>query len=160
MRVVFADPTKLVLPVRIELTTSPLPRECSTTELRQQAEVKNHAAEAVHRLDEIARRCLPYRGMAAQASGQWARRHCRASAGVLFASAMAIGGNTGKSGTAVARAARKARLAAALRENLKRRKQQARQRAVAHKTPALEAPSQHAKPEPDAPDFRRNRDKK
>src|SRR4051795_4507404 len=25
----------LVLPVRIELTTSPLPRECSTTELRQ-----------------------------------------------------------------------------------------------------------------------------
>jgi hypothetical protein len=28
---------KLVLPVRIELTTSPLPRECSTTELRQQA---------------------------------------------------------------------------------------------------------------------------
>ena len=26
---------KLVLPVRIELTTSPLPRECSTTELRQ-----------------------------------------------------------------------------------------------------------------------------
>ena len=27
---------ELVLPVRIELTTSPLPRECSTTELRQQ----------------------------------------------------------------------------------------------------------------------------
>ena len=26
----------VVLPVRIELTTSPLPRECSTTELRQQ----------------------------------------------------------------------------------------------------------------------------
>jgi hypothetical protein len=26
-----------VLPVRIELTTSPLPRECSTTELRQRA---------------------------------------------------------------------------------------------------------------------------
>ena len=25
----------MVLPVRIELTTSPLPRECSTTELRQ-----------------------------------------------------------------------------------------------------------------------------
>ena len=35
------DPRKslgnLVLPVRIELTTSPLPRECSTTELRQPA---------------------------------------------------------------------------------------------------------------------------
>jgi hypothetical protein len=28
-------PTKSVLPVRIELTTSPLPRGCSTTELRQ-----------------------------------------------------------------------------------------------------------------------------
>ncbi len=28
----------LVLPVRIELTTSPLPRECSTTELRQRTE--------------------------------------------------------------------------------------------------------------------------
>jgi hypothetical protein len=27
----------VVLPVRIELTTSPLPRECSTTELRQRA---------------------------------------------------------------------------------------------------------------------------
>jgi hypothetical protein len=30
----------LVLPVRIELTTSPLPRECSTTELRQRSPVK------------------------------------------------------------------------------------------------------------------------
>jgi hypothetical protein len=28
--------TFLVLPDRIELSTSPLPRECSTTELRQQ----------------------------------------------------------------------------------------------------------------------------
>jgi hypothetical protein len=28
---------KMVLPERIELSTSPLPRECSTTELRQQA---------------------------------------------------------------------------------------------------------------------------
>src|SRR6516225_5692178 len=27
--------TKMVLPERIELSTSPLPRECSTTELRQ-----------------------------------------------------------------------------------------------------------------------------
>ncbi len=27
----------VVLPVRIELTTSPLPRECSTTELRQRS---------------------------------------------------------------------------------------------------------------------------
>ena len=71
---------------------------------------------------------------------------------------MAIGGKTGKSGKADARAARQARLAAALRENLKRRKQQARQRAVADKTPAVEAPSQEGKPAPDTPDFRRNRD--
>ncbi len=71
---------------------------------------------------------------------------------------MAIGGKTGKSGKADAHAARQARLAAALRENLKRRKQQARQRAVADKTPAVEASSQDAKPKPDTPDFRRNRD--
>src|ERR1700741_2383261 len=31
----------LVLPVRIELTTSPLPRGCSTTELRQQPDEMN-----------------------------------------------------------------------------------------------------------------------
>ncbi len=32
-----ASLSRMVLPVRIELTTSPLPRECSTTELRQRA---------------------------------------------------------------------------------------------------------------------------
>jgi hypothetical protein len=31
----------VVLPVRIELTTSPLPRGCSTTELRQQPDEMN-----------------------------------------------------------------------------------------------------------------------
>src|SRR5580700_4178599 len=31
----------MVLPVRIELTTSPLPRGCSTTELRQQPDEMN-----------------------------------------------------------------------------------------------------------------------
>jgi hypothetical protein len=31
------NPIKLVLPDRIELSTSPLPMECSTTELRQRA---------------------------------------------------------------------------------------------------------------------------
>jgi hypothetical protein len=35
---------KMVLPVRIELTTSPLPRECSTTELRQP--VRDRSAKA------------------------------------------------------------------------------------------------------------------
>ncbi len=71
---------------------------------------------------------------------------------------MSTSSKTGKSGKAEARAARKARLAAELRENLKRRKQQARERAVADKTPPAEAPSQDAKPAPDTPDFRRNRD--
>jgi hypothetical protein len=37
LRIVVLDERNLVLPVRIELTTSPLPRECSTTELRQHA---------------------------------------------------------------------------------------------------------------------------
>ncbi len=68
-------------------------------------------------------------------------------------------GEPAKGGKAGARAAREARLAAALRENLKRRKQQARQRV--HKTPLAEAcPQDHEKePEPaaGAPDFRRNR---
>ena len=31
----------LVLPDRIELSTSPLPRECSTTELRQRSDVRD-----------------------------------------------------------------------------------------------------------------------
>jgi hypothetical protein len=69
---------------------------------------------------------------------------------------------TNKTGKADLRAARKARLAAALRENLKRRKQQARQRAVEHQTPpagaSSQASSQDAEPARDAPDFRRNRD--
>ena len=71
---------------------------------------------------------------------------------------MVASGKTGKSSKADARAARKARLAAALRENLKRRKQQARERAVAHKNPLAEASSQHAEAAEGAPDFCRNRD--
>jgi hypothetical protein len=71
---------------------------------------------------------------------------------------MVASGKIGNSGKANARAARKARLAAALRENLKRRKQQARQRAVADKTPRAEVSSQNAEATAGAPDFRRNRD--
>jgi hypothetical protein len=65
---------------------------------------------------------------------------------------------TSKTGKADQRAARKARLAAALRENLKRRKQQARQRAVEHKTSPAEFSSRDAEAVGGAPDFRRNRD--
>jgi hypothetical protein len=70
---------------------------------------------------------------------------------------MVTSGRTGKSSKANARAARKARLAAALRENLKRRKQQARERAAAQKTPPAEVSSRDAEAAGGAPDFRRNR---
>src|SRR5229473_1641743 len=42
---------KLVLPVGIEPTTSPLPRECSTTELRQRSDTEmghRHNWKAIH----------------------------------------------------------------------------------------------------------------
>ena len=83
--------------------------------------------------------------------------------------AMANGGKSNNSGKAGQRAARKARLAAALRENLKRRKRQARERAGAHQPPAAGVLSQDgaqhgaedgspdAQPSGGEPDFRRNR---
>jgi hypothetical protein len=56
------------------------------------------------------------------------------------------------------RAARKVRLAAALRENLKRRKQQARERELARQRASNEAsPARDAQVAGRAPDFRRNR---
>jgi len=75
---------------------------------------------------------------------------------------MTSGGKTDKIGKVDQRAARKARLAAALRQNLKRRKQQARQRAIADSPSSAAALSRdidaHAETASDAPDFRRNRD--
>ena len=53
-------------------------------------------------------------------------------------------------------AVRSARLAAALRENLKRRKAQARGRAQSRPEDAAN-PAANSRPEPNAPDFRRNR---
>src|SRR5262249_40387432 len=95
--------------------------------------------------------------MPAQASGR-GRRHCRPAAGVLLSPAMVTSGKTGKSGKADARAARKARLAAALRQTLKRPKQQAGERAVSHKTPPAEASAEGAETAGGGgPDFRRNR---
>jgi hypothetical protein len=63
-----------------------------------------------------------------------------------------------KRGKADKQAARKERLSAALRENLKRRKQQARDRAAAgqHK-PSDVSPAADAQTARPAPDFRRNR---
>ncbi|MFY9895599.1 MAG: hypothetical protein WAK63_15880 [Xanthobacteraceae bacterium] len=59
-------------------------------------------------------------------------------------------------GKAEQQAARSARLAAALRENLKRRKAQARGRAQSRSGDAAK-PAANSRPEPNAPDFRRNR---
>ncbi|MGC1350155.1 MAG: hypothetical protein WA858_10295 [Xanthobacteraceae bacterium] len=61
-------------------------------------------------------------------------------------------------GKAEKKAARSERLSAALRENLKRRKAQARGRAESHDVEANESPSP-ANPgnERQSPDFRRNR---
>ncbi len=73
---------------------------------------------------------------------------------------MVTRGTGGTSGKAGQRAARKARLAAALRENLKRRKQQARQRAATRTEPVGEAAPQSDVQDAEvpgrAPDFRRN----
>jgi hypothetical protein len=60
-----------------------------------------------------------------------------------------------KPGKAQKSAARSARLSAALRENLKRRKEQARGRAGAG-SPGPQSPAEDAG-ESEAPDFRRNR---
>ena len=59
-------------------------------------------------------------------------------------------------GKAEQQAARSARLAAALRENLKRRKAQARGRAQSRSEDEAKLAG-NSRPEPNAPDFRRNR---
>jgi hypothetical protein len=94
----------MVLPERIELSTSPLPRGCSTTELRQ-------------RLGGVRRYTRP-------------RRLTRKAGRLSLHAAM-----TDTTGTPhltparrAERAARDKRLAAALRANLQRRKEQARAR--------------------------------
>jgi hypothetical protein len=106
---------------------------------------------------------LAIAGISAQASGSVSAA-LPGGGGHAFGSIMASSsktGEAGKGGKAGARAAREARLAAALRENLKRRKQQARQRAGVHKSPAAETSGQDQEKAPEpatgASDFRRNR---
>ena len=104
--------------------------------------------------------------------GAWPRKRAapqqqalRYGTGHAWDFGMVTGGKIGTTGKAGQRAARKARLAAALRQNLKRRKQQARE--LAQKTlpsgaSAGAASSQHVETDDEAagggPDFRRNRD--
>jgi hypothetical protein len=93
------------------------------------------------------------------------RRGGRALDLYFWTRAMANAGKIINRGKAGQRAARQARLAAALRENLKRRKQQARERAGSHQAPPAEVSSQVSsqdgkqdrEPPAGAPDFRRNR---
>ena len=67
----------------------------------------------------------------------------------------------GKPGKAEKWAARGERLSAALRENLKKRKQQAKQRKLArHRAPVEQTPAPDAEPAAQGPDFRRNRGEK
>ena len=96
-------------------------------------------------------------GMPAQASGQSTPGALPRDGARVLSVAMVNTGKTGKGGKADARAARKARLAAALRENLKRRKQQARERGVAAKTTTAETSSQDPETALGGPEFRRNR---
>jgi hypothetical protein len=62
-----------------------------------------------------------------------------------------------KCGKAEQQAARSARLSAALRENLKRRKAQARGRAATHVAHAHDSAETGRATAPTTPDFRRNR---
>src|SRR5690606_20338714 len=98
----------LVLPDRIELSTSPLPRECSTTELRQRApgaaNRRPEAGPACHKGEGRRKRGLPSRPLCA-----------------TTLSAMRKSDTDRKQ-------ERVERLRAALRENLRRRKAQARGR--------------------------------
>ena len=102
----------MVLPLRIELRTSPLPMECSTTELRQPRMAANIRSLA---------RCRAVRSGLMNAGSR------------PIDTGMASGEKGQKGGQAGGRkgdAARAARLRAALRENLKRRKAQARERSL------------------------------
>ena len=108
---------QMVLPVRIELTTSPLPRGCSTTELRQRAEREEKYPPT--------RRFLATALKVAQPSPVAERRENQHSKHDR-------------------KAREKARLAAALRENLKRRKAQAKDRAGADAGKGSEKPHDSA----------------
>ena len=105
----------MVLPARIELATSALPRMRSTTELRQHF---HHPAE-------------PF-GLRSRAYGR-ARPACqgglRRAAQFAYGAAMTSGQDD-----------RKARLAQALRDNLRRRKAQAREGTSESSAPPVSTP--------------------
>src|SRR5215813_667927 len=114
-----SDQASMVLPDRIELSTSPLPRECSTTELRQRKTGGRRPGPSNGA--ESAIRESPAQGSRRRRKG---RKFATAAPGLapgtsLGRCAKTLGMTQGKSGE---RERRAERLAAALKENLKRRK--------------------------------------
>jgi hypothetical protein len=130
----------MVLPHRIELWTSPLPRECSTTELRQRRR------RAGREPGPAERRGKCHTGVSGARIGDGPEgRNLQRGLGLCTrdnsaAAALRFGPMT--QGKSSERERRAERLAAALKENLKRRKAQARGRA------GEEAP----KPRPEPPE--------
>src|SRR5262249_27677430 len=110
----------VVLPVRIELTTSPLPRGCSTTELRQRRAIAKIAIEASAPIlatgVKMAQARVPQRRIIA--------RLFRTLSPLPNIVPMSSGHKSAE------KLRRQRRLSAALRENLKRRKAQAKSRAA------------------------------
>ena len=107
----------MVLPVGIEPTTSPLPRECSTTELRQR------------RLREKTRREIHEGRTNGKAGGRFGAEPARllldkSGAPSLHPQMDKDSRRASRKGSE--KATRQQRLAEALRENLRRRKEQAR----------------------------------
>jgi hypothetical protein len=110
---------KLVLPDRIELSASPLPRECSTTELRQHL---------------IGAGVFPLSDRRPSAIGFISTQEEKTPINSACESLIARKAMSKSTEANV----REQRLAAKLRENLKRRKDQARARAARDDAPAPE----------------------
>ena len=106
---------RMVLRERIELSTSPLPRECSTTELPQRRGRRLDKAVPPRKGDRANYREMPAAAWLAAATG---RRPARAITGSM----------TGRDRNRQEPETRADRLRAALRANLQRRKAQARAR--------------------------------
>jgi hypothetical protein len=116
----------MVLRERIELSTSPLPRECSTTELPQPAWA--NAADFCHTEFDSASTVWPAREGTAPAFDKPSGRASH-EPGLKYSHAPRRGRlSTTKKPAPNTAEARKARLAEQLRANLQRRKQQARSR--------------------------------
>jgi hypothetical protein len=109
----------MVLPEGIELSTSPLPRECSTTELRQRRVGGRGIASDVRRVQGV--------GLAP----------CGALGSCWRMDKTPPSRSARPRDASAARQARLEREAAALRENLRKRKEQARARQEADATPTL-----------------------